>query len=166
VVARSGGRGKGCEFTVRLPAALPQDAAAPARPAPRIDAARTGKGCRVLIVDDNVDAADSLAAILQARGHDVKVVYDPVAALRLAEDFAPEFALLDIGLPVMDGYELAIQLRQTPGASGSRFVALTGYGQQGDREKSFAAGFDHHMVKPVPVDELVRLMERVPAAPA
>jgi CheY-like chemotaxis protein len=127
--------------------------------------ARAGEGRHVLIVDDNVDAADSLAALLQAHGHHVKVVYDPVAAIRLARGFTPDLALLDIGLPVMDGYELATQLRQMPALGAARFVALTGYGQSGDRERSIAAGFDHHFVKPVQVDELVRLVERVPASP-
>jgi len=166
VGAHSEGRGKGCEFTVRLPANVAAEGGEsglplPAEPRP----APAGEGRHVLIVDDNVDAADSLAALLQARGHHVKVVYDPVAAIRLARGFAPDLALLDIGLPVMDGYELATQLRQLPALGVARFVALTGYGQSGDRERSIAAGFDHHLVKPVHVDELVRLVERVPASP-
>jgi signal transduction histidine kinase len=166
VTARSEGRGKGCEFTVRLPANVAAEGNEPdsplvAEPRP----ARAGEGRHVLIVDDNVDAADSLAALLQAHGHHVKVVYDPVAAIRLARGFTPDLALLDIGLPVMDGYELATQLRQMPALGAARFVALTGYGQSGDRERSIAAGFDHHFVKPVQVDELVRLVERVPASP-
>jgi len=165
VTARSEGRGKGCEFTVRLPANAAEgaesDSPLPAEPRP----SPAGEGRHVLIVDDNVDAADSLAALLQARGHHVKVVYDPVAAIRLARGFAPDLALLDIGLPVMDGYELAAQLRQMPALGVARFVALTGYGQTRDRERSMAAGFDHHFVKPVQVDELVRLVERVPASP-
>jgi signal transduction histidine kinase len=166
VTARSEGLGQGCEFTVRLPADVAAQDAGPRPPVPAEPRpAPAGEVRHVMIVDDNVDAADSLAALLQARGHHVQVVYDPVAALDLARGFAPDLALLDIGLPVMDGYELASQLRQLPALGLARFVALTGYGQSGDRERSVAAGFDHHLVKPVQVDELVRLVERAPSSP-
>jgi CheY-like chemotaxis protein len=90
-----------------------------------------------------------LAAALSARGYDIRVAYDAPAALRIAADFQPAVAFLDIGLPVMDGYDLAARLREIPGLDGARLIALTGYGQESDRKRTRAAGFQHHLVKPV-----------------
>ena len=166
VTARSEGLGKGCEVLVRLPIELPDSDAVAERPSLMADdAGGSGQRRRILIVDDNVDAADSLAAVLESRGHEVKVVYDPMAAIHLAAQFVPHWALLDIGLPVMDGYELVAQLRESLPADGSQFVALTGYGQSCDRERSASAGFHHHLVKPVGLDELLHLIEGGSTAP-
>jgi CheY-like chemotaxis protein len=112
-----------------------------------------------LVVDDNPDAADLLAESLRMLGYTLCVAPDGPSALRIAEGFAPDVALLDIGLPVMDGYELARRLReQAPGAS-VRLVAITGYGQDADRRRSEEAGFDAHLVKPVQIERVTALLE-------
>ena len=149
VSAFSEGRGRGSLFTVELPAAARQDADAGALQAPLPLA---GRESRVLIVDDNRDAAALMADVLHASGHATAVAYDGPAALQLAADFHPQVALLDIGLPVMDGYELARRLRALLGAV--RLVAVTGYGQPEDRELALQAGFDAHLVKPVDIQAL------------
>jgi PAS domain S-box-containing protein len=161
VRASSPGPGRGSEFVVRLPA-LPRDtppesgqAAAP-RPAHAPAPSR-----RILIVDDNVDAADSLAMLLGLSGHQVRTAYGGPAALEAVGGYRPEVVLLDIGLPGMDGYEVARQLRRGSAGSGVTLVALTGYGQEDDRRKTHDAGFDHHLVKPVDPDELTRLLDRI-----
>jgi CheY-like chemotaxis protein len=112
----------------------------------------------VLIVDDNSDAADSLSMLLTCEGHETKVAYSGREALRCIETFQPEVALLDIGLPEMNGYELARRLRATPQLNGIRLVALTGYGQAEDYEKTRAEGFDDHLVKPVEFSALERAL--------
>ena len=111
---------------------------------------------RVLIVDDNLEAAEMLATLLEAHGYDTSVAGDGPSALAIAPVFKPEVALLDIGLPVMDGYELARRLRSIAGFASTRLVAITGYGQATDRRSSREAGFDEHLVKPVNVDRLIR----------
>jgi CheY-like chemotaxis protein len=116
----------------------------------------------VLIVDDNVDSAESLAELLALSGHAVRTAHDGPAALRAAEEHRPDAVLLDIGLPRMDGYEVARRLRQLPGGPRPTLIAMTGYGQDDDRRKSHAAGFDHHLVKPVDLDDVKRLL--APAA--
>lgn len=117
---------------------------------------------RVLLVDDNVDGLEALAELLKECGHEVEAVSDPAAALRVARGFAPELAVIDIGLPVMDGYQLVGCLRAEPAAHGCIFVALTGYGQEADRHRSREAGFDHHYVKPLDPSQLLRLIEALP----
>ena len=109
---------------------------------------------RVLVVDDNEDSAEMLAEALKAKGYLTGIAHDAPAALRVAEALTPDIAFLDIGLPVMDGYELAGRLRGLPGLAGIRLIALTGYGQESDRQRTRAAGFDHHLVKPVDFDVL------------
>jgi len=104
---------------------------------------------RILVVDDNEDAADLLAFALIQRGYETRVAHDAPTALRVAAELLPDVAFLDIGLPLVDGYELASQLRQIPGLECVRLIALTGYGQESDRQRSHAAGFRHHLVKPV-----------------
>src|SRR5207249_1563474 len=104
---------------------------------------------RILVVDDTVDAAESLAKLLELTGHDVRTARDGPAALEAARIYRPEVVLLDIGLPGMDGYEVARRLRKQPATEHVRLVALTGYGQAEDRRRSREAGFDHHLVKPV-----------------
>jgi signal transduction histidine kinase len=163
VVARSDGPGQGSEFTVRLPAVEPDEVRTPAHPmlVTRGEAARsTGRHLRVLVVDDNVDAADGLAELVRTMGHEVRTVHDALAALKVAPAFRPDLCFLDIGLPVMDGYELAGKLRETKAlAPNARVVAVTGYGQDSDRERAKNAGFDEHLVKPVTLELLTQAME-------
>jgi len=145
VEARSEGYMKGSEFIVRLPAAdLPLRHEPPPPETPR-----KRDGCRrqVLVVDDNQDAAESLAGALSMLGYSVEIAHDGASALQKVHEFAPDVALLDIGLPVMDGYELAKKIRER--GLPIRLLALTGYGQPRDRERSAAAGFDLHLVKPI-----------------
>lgn len=120
-----------------------------AAPAPPNVALQARRGARVLVVDDNQHAAELLAAFLSLRGYEVRIAHDGPEALQVAATGRSELALLDIGLPVMDGYELAARLKELPSLGGARFVAVTGYGQPSDRERSQAVGFDHHLVKPV-----------------
>lgn len=155
VAASSDGPGKGSVFAVQLPVSrrgseMPVADTGPPSEGPAETVAR-----RILLVDDNVDAVQALAELLRACGHRVEAVYDPVSALRIAAAFAPEVALLDIGLPVMDGYELARRLRVALGGRPCLLIAVTGYGQSADRERSAAAGFDRHLVKPVALDALL-----------
>ena len=115
---------------------------------------------RILVVDDNVDAADTVALLLQALGHDVAVEYDPLQALAYARKRRFDTFILDIGLPGMDGHELARQLHALPSTHGALYVALTGYGQEHDRQASRAAGFHHHFVKPADVMALADALAR------
>ncbi len=160
VEALSEGPGRGSEFRVRLPAAPSPSSvessvsAASLHPPP-------GDGARVLVVDDNADAAELLAEALQMLGHEVYTAPDPAEALALAPTVLPRVALLDIGLPVMDGYELAGRLRALPELSGCRFVAVTGYGQPADKARARDAGFDEHLVKPVSIDEVMRVVTKL-----
>ena len=150
VAAHSDGPGRGSEFVVRLPKASSTAAQAESSPtaAGAIVQPRSG-GLRILVVDDNQDGAEMLAGALESKGHQTQIAHDAPAALQLAERFSPDVAFIDIGLPVMDGYELAERLRQIRGLERLRLVALTGSGQESDRVKSRAAGFDHHLVEPV-----------------
>ena len=150
VSARSPGLGGGSTFEIRLPR-VPRPHAASNEAAPIIGPPR-----RVLIVDDNQDAANSLAALLGLHGHEVQVALSGRQALERLESFRPEVALLDLGLPEMDGYELAGRLRAMPQLNGIRLVALTGYGQAEDGQRTQAAGFHDHLVKPVALQTLER----------
>ncbi|HEY4320315.1 MAG TPA: CHASE3 domain-containing protein [Gemmatimonadales bacterium] len=154
VTPRSDGPGKGSEFTVWLPVVEapesgPVDAATPAQPMVRR---------RILVADDNVDATSSLATMLRLMGHDVCVANDGEAAVREGALFHPHIALLDIGMPKLNGYDTARQIRASVWGSGVLLVALTGWGQDEDRRRSEAAGFDHHMVKPVDLEALQRIL--------
>jgi PAS domain S-box-containing protein len=162
VSAHSEGLGRGSEFIVRLPAVARERASADARDAAAIGASAPGadsRGPRVLVVDDNEDAAEVLTLALTLKGYDTRVAHDAPTALRIAAEFLPDVAVVDIGLPVMDGYELASRLRDTPGLEGLRLIALTGYGQESDRRRSREAGFHYHLVKPADVDALEAVME-------
>jgi PAS domain S-box-containing protein len=161
IVARSAGVGCGSQFEVTLPA----DASSVApvlelrRTAPESAASGPARrGRRVLVVDDNVDSVTSLMLLLQTMGHEVESAYDGVEALEVAQRFAPDTVVLDIGLPRLNGYEVARRLRERSERH-YQLIALTGWGQQDDRERAREAGFDHHLVKPVDVDQLVRLLE-------
>jgi CheY-like chemotaxis protein len=119
-------------------------------------------GVRVLVVDDNVDAAQTLRDFLDHLGHEAALAHDAVEALELASSFKPDVAMLDIGLPVMDGYELARRLREQLGFTKLRPIAVTGYGQDSDRLRARQAGFDHHLVKPITLEALVPLLAAAP----
>ncbi|MEO6222218.1 MAG: ATP-binding protein, partial [Vicinamibacterales bacterium] len=153
VVAQSEGPGLGSAFTVRLrrvePRAPSADVHAP--PSVELSPTLTVGATRVLVVDDSEDGALTLSAALAARGYQTQVAHDAPNALRIAADFMPTVALLDLGLPVMDGYQLAARLRGLPGLEAIRLVAVTGYGQEADYKKTAAAGFNRHLVKPVDV---------------
>jgi CheY-like chemotaxis protein len=114
---------------------------------------------RLLVVDDNRDAAESMSVLLQMWGHEVAFAYDGPSALATAEQLGPEAVFLDIGLPGMDGYELAARLRELPQAKGAVLIAISGYGQDNDRLRSRRAGIDHHLVKPVAPDALRDLID-------
>ena len=118
-------------------------------------------GGRILVVDDNADAASTLAELLQMVGYEVRCAGDGEAALALLEDYVPELALLDIGLPGMDGYQLARLLRADPRMAKARLVALTGYGRDNDRARALEARFDEHLVKPVMADRLLEVLQRL-----
>jgi signal transduction histidine kinase len=152
----SEGHGKGSEFVIRVPALAVDVADGRAGVAPAADM-RIGPPRRILVVDDNRDAADSLAALLRLSGHEVSVAHDGRRALDLAASEKPTVMLLDIGLPGMDGYEVCRRARQQ-GLSDAKIVAMTGYGQDRDRERSKEAGFDSHMVKPVEISAIVKLL--------
>jgi signal transduction histidine kinase/ActR/RegA family two-component response regulator len=158
VIARSAGEGTGSTFEIRLPR-IPRSPAPRAEPEPFKAPPR-----RVLIVDDNRDAANSLALLLDFQGHETEVAYSGREALDRIERYGPEVALLDIGLPEMDGYELARRLRAMPALTDLRLIALTGYGQAEDRQRAQAAGFDDHLVKPVDLPALERALAGSSAA--
>ncbi len=148
VRAASEGPGKGSEFIIELPRAEVVARTAAEAPAVR-SAAGAQEPCRVLVVDDNFDGAQLLLMALEAFGYDVRIAHDGPTALAIAAGFRPEIVLLDIGLPVMDGYEVARRLRAEPFGAHVRIIAVTGYGQESDRQRSREAGFVDHIVKPV-----------------
>jgi PAS domain S-box-containing protein len=158
VRCESPGVGKGSVFTICLPRlSAPERVAAPAPAGPAVPA--HARALRIMIVDDNADAAAMLALLLESMGHAVSVEHDARAALAHAPAAAPDVFLLDIGLPEMDGTELAQRLRRLPAGAGAVMVAVTGYGQDSDRERTAAAGFDHHLVKPVAMDSLFAILD-------
>lgn len=150
VGACSAGLGHGSEFIVRLPVDLSRTSAS--GDADRGNA--TALRHRIVLADDNQDAADSLAVLLELAGHEVRVAYSGRGALAVAEDFRPDTVVLDIGMPDMSGHEVAAELRQRPWAGKARLLALTGWGQESDRLRASKAGFDLLLVKPVDPDRL------------
>ena len=163
VVARSDGRGKGSTLVVRLPLAL-REAVAAAAPAPQHAAGGRSAGHRVLVVDDNRDFASSLAMLLSELGNEVRVANDGLQGLDVAKAFAPQVAFLDIGMPKLNGYRLAEALRAEPALASTRLVALTGWGQEKDRQAAQDAGFDRHLVKPVKLEQILDILETLPQA--
>ena len=163
---------QGAQFTIRLPAHSQQEqptSSSPPAPTTRADLAQpttSPNPLRVLIVDDNVDSARSIALLIGFWGHDVETAHDGPEAIELADRFQPAVALLDIGLPRMDGYELAFRLRQQAGNRPLLLIAMTGYGQEEDRARSLATGFDHHLVKPVNLEVLEQILNEQASKPA
>ena len=164
VRASSEGAGRGSEFEVRLPLAAGVIASAAVPHSPRVGEPSKTPARRILVVDDNRDAAESLAELLQLSGHQTRLAYDGLEAVRAAAEFRPELVLLDIGLPQLNGFEAARRIRAEPWGQDMVLVALTGWGQDEDRRKSSEAGFDQHLVKPADHRELMSLLERLPAA--
>ncbi|MEX3844276.1 PAS domain S-box protein [Paraburkholderia sp. BR10882] len=158
VEAASAGPGKGSTFTVRLPLSQQTTTEARETPASVARAAKPLAGKRILVVDDNRDAADSLAMVLSGEGAQVRVVYDGAAALGALAQSVPHAVVLDIGMPGMDGYEIARQIRQSPRYVGLQIIALTGWGQHADRLRSRMSGIDSHLTKPVDFHTLFELL--------
>jgi signal transduction histidine kinase/DNA-binding response OmpR family regulator len=157
VVASSAGAGQGAQFRVTLPClGEVLEAGDPDAGGERLPTAAVAR--RILVVDDNLDVVETTTMLLSLSGHEVQSAKDGLQALQLAVAFRPEVVLLDIGLPLMDGYEVARRLRQMPELEGALLVALTGYGQQGDRQRGKEAGFDDHMLKPVDPHALARVI--------
>ena len=151
--ARSEGPGTGSEFTLTLPvtsaaANTEQVEIAPAEPRPL-------SSIKVLVVDDNIDAAESLSLLLAGSGHDVRTAHGGVDAVRIAKDFVPHAMILDLGMPEMDGFAVAQAVRADASLASTRLIALSGYGQPEDRRRTAAAGFEAHLIKPVNPDELL-----------
>ncbi|MDI1445177.1 ATP-binding protein [Polyangium sp. 6x1] len=170
VEARSPGLGRGSTFLVRLPLAPAEPARALVEPASPMRSLptnhhRAGRRLRVLVVDDNVDAAHMIGELVRHEGHEVRIAHDGLAALAVADEEHPDVIFLDIGLPGMDGYEVARRLRAS-GNCPDKLVALTGYGQESDRRLAAAAGFTQHLVKPAHPDEVLGLLDAVSAAAA
>ncbi|MCA9652832.1 MAG: response regulator [Myxococcales bacterium] len=161
--ARSEGPGRGTELEVSLPVA--SSFAAPSSGVARAEALATPAARHILVVDDNEDAAEMLALVLRKRGYEVELAFDGEEALRAADEHGSEIVLLDIGLPGIDGYEVARRLRASSRGPRRMLVALTGYGQPEDRERALEAGFDHHLVKPVGVDDLLRVLQAPAQSP-
>jgi CheY-like chemotaxis protein len=152
VSAQSAGVGKGSEFVVELPAE-------PLAAAEDVEDSEHSVHTKVLVVDDSVDTADSLAMLLALDGYEVRTAHDGIEALAAARDFRPEVVLMDIGLPGADGYQVAESIRADQALHDVLLIAMTGYGQQEARSRSRAAGFDHHLVKPVDLGELRNLLD-------
>jgi len=156
VSAYSAGAGQGSQFTIRLPLAQAQKVPAIERREPVLPAST--KRCRVLVVDDNVDSVESLAMLLRMMGHEVETASDGASGLEKAAAFKPDVAILDIGLPKVNGYELARQIREQQWSKNVTLVALTGWGQEQHRRRSEESGFNHHLTKPVEFDVLQEIL--------
>jgi CheY-like chemotaxis protein len=160
ITARSDGPGRGSEFTVRLPVLPIRREVGPPKPDRRREPNSRPPRRRILVVDDNIDAAKSLGMLLGLYGQDVRLASDGPEALCIAGEFRPEVVVLDIGLPGMDGNEVARRLRERPDFQSALIIAVSGWGQETDRERSRAAGFDHHLVKPAKPDVILNLIAK------
>jgi CheY-like chemotaxis protein len=158
IEARSEGEGRGSEFIVRLPLAAPRPLQTAKQPTPAQAPAGAAAGSRVLVVDDNCDAASSLASLLRVMGSEVRTANDGQAALEAIESFRPSLVLLDLGMPDMSGYEVAEHIQKIRGGKECILVALTGWGQAEDRQRTKAAGFRRHLVKPIEFGTLKTLV--------
>lgn len=158
IEAFSAGVGHGSEIVVRLPLTRRVQTERPAPDVPVAGPQGTSAALRLLLVDDNVEAATLLAMVLESDGFDVRVAHEAQRALEIAKDFEPAVILLDLGLPGMDGFQLAREMRKQAVTANALLVAVTGYGQATDRQRSQEAGFDHHFVKPVSTDEISRVV--------
>ncbi|MGZ5182134.1 MAG: response regulator [Ramlibacter sp.] len=162
VEAHSEGLGRGTEVTVRLPARLlePEEGAAPPQesPAPQLPVSQAERRSRILVVDDLMASAETLMTLLEMEGFEVQIANDGMSALKIAQEFRPDVVLLDIGLPGMNGFEVAHQLRSQPASRDALLIALTGYGEAESRSRSAQAGFDFHMVKPADVELLLKMI--------
>ncbi|MEO6027626.1 MAG: ATP-binding protein [Candidatus Binatia bacterium] len=156
VSVESGGRGEGAEFTVRLP--ISPDLPEPVSDQPLGSAQDFPSGHRILVIDDNHDAAESLSLLLESSGNELRTAFDGLEGLLAAETFKPDAILLDIGLPKMNGYEVARRIRKEPWGKDILLIALTGWGQKEDREQSRSAGFNNHLIKPVDLGALTRIL--------
>jgi CheY-like chemotaxis protein len=156
-VAAQSALGQGSEFVVRLPTT--------AQPQPPSSATETGLqaalSLRVLVVDDNLDAAEGLALLLRESGHEVRTAFDGPSGVETALDYRPDVVLLDIGLPGLDGYQVVRQMRQQPDLQSIVMIAITGYGQESDRQQALEAGFDYHLVKPVHIEQVHKILVSV-----
>jgi CheY-like chemotaxis protein len=162
IEAKSKGAGQGSEFVVRLPMVVESTSSQkcsgePDKPAPN-------SGMRILVVDDNRDAAATLAMMLRISGNEVRSAHDGGEAVRAADEFRPQVVLLDIGLPIMNGYEVALAIRKEPWGKNVILIAVTGWGQEKDKRNSEAAGFDRHMVKPVDPQALLNTLAALDVA--
>jgi len=158
IEAASAGAGKGSRFTVHLPNSVTTTVTAPATAAARASNGQHRR--RILLADDNRDAAETLAILLRLEGHDVELAHDGEAAALSFEARLHDVALLDIGMPGANGYEVARRIRARPEGGDVLLIAITGWAQDGDKLESRKAGFDHHLAKPIEPDELIRLLER------
>jgi PAS domain S-box-containing protein len=166
VAASSDGAGSGSTMTVRLPAVTADETSAGRAPQrPKLHLSSAPMGLRIVVVDDNLDALELISLALQIAGNEVRTASDGPSALRLIREFAPGVAVLDLGLPVMDGHELAARLREEMGPAAPQLIALTGYGQEHDRERSLQAGFHNHLVKPVDIQKLLDAVKAAASAP-
>ncbi len=162
IEARSEGPGRGSEFVVRLPILAEVPRIAPASSSAHVLATPLPPH-RILVVDDAAAAAFVLGKLLEKMGQQVRIVHDAAGALDQVQRERPDVVISDIGMPGMDGYELAARLRQLPQMADVVLVALTGYGQESDRQRACEAGFDHHLVKPVSLEALRNLLASLPA---
>jgi CheY-like chemotaxis protein len=159
VEASSPGIGRGSEFVIHLPRSVVSSVGAPDDAAEMRESATAGNGeLKILVADDNRDAADSMTMILKLNGHEVSVAYSGEEALRIARETSPAVMILDIGMPGLSGYEVAAAVRREPWGAQILLLAVTGWGQAGDKDRARAAGFDHHLTKPVDLDQVERLM--------
>lgn len=160
VDAFSEGLGKGAEFTVRLPLAVQSITGQPFTNGIR-PPGRTTKPLRILVVDDNVDAADSLEQLLKRAGHAVRAMHGGLESVDAARNYKPDVMLLDIALPGLNGYQIAERLRSTPETKGIVLIATTGYGQDEDRQRAMQSGFDHHVTKPIDSHALGEILSAI-----
>jgi CheY-like chemotaxis protein len=160
IEAKSEGPGRGSEFIVRLPVASEPGVSPPASNGSDTQASSAGSGMRVLVVDDNVDAASSLGRLLKLRDHEVHLAHDGPAALTAADEFRPDVVLLDLGLPQINGYEVARRLRQADPQNKLLLIAVSGYGGEANRLQAEEVGFNHYFVKPLDVEDLLKALAR------